>query len=105
MFFPFQKLNSRAYAPKFPKIKDEGWFVVLGDLERQELVAMKRVGFVKRHTPVNLVFTTPPDIGRRTYELYVISDSYLGLDQQYQLCLEIIPPSIEAQVNSELSVE
>lgn len=33
-----------------------------------------------------------------------MSDSYLGLDQQYDLPLEIIPASLEAQVNSELVI-
>lgn len=32
-----------------------------------------------------------------------MSDSYLGLDQQYDLHLNIIPASIAAQVNSEIS--
>ena len=32
----------------------------------------------------------------------MMSDSYLGMDQQYDICLEVLPPSIEAQVNTEL---
>jgi hypothetical protein len=31
-----------------------------------------------------------------------MSDCYLGLDQQYDLQLDIIPVSLEAQVNTEL---
>ena len=40
--------------------------------------------------------------GRVIFTLYFMSDSYLGLDQQYDIPLEIIPASIEAQVNSEI---
>ena len=34
-----------------------------------------------------------------------MSDSYLGLDQQYDICLEVIPASLESQVNTELTNE
>lgn len=32
-----------------------------------------------------------------------MSDSYLGLDQQYEIHLNVIPASIAAQVNTEVS--
>lgn len=44
-----------------------------------------------------------PSSCRCIYTLYLMSDSYLGLDQQYDLHLNIIPASIAAQVNSEIS--
>lgn len=40
---------------------------------------------------------------RCIYTLYLMSDSYLGLDQQYDIHLNIIPASIAAQVNREIS--
>lgn len=39
---------------------------------------------------------------RYIYTLYVMSDSYLGLDQQYDLHLNVTPASIAAQVNTEV---
>lgn len=32
-----------------------------------------------------------------------MSDSYLGLDQQYDIHLNVIPASVSAQVNNEIS--
>ena len=32
-----------------------------------------------------------------------MSDSYLGLDQQYDIHLNVTPPSIAAQVNTEVT--
>lgn len=43
----FQKNESKAYAPKFPKPKDEGWFLIVGDVDNKELVALKRVSYVR----------------------------------------------------------
>ena len=43
------------------------------------------------------------EAGRVIYTLYIMSDCYLGLDQQFDVHLEVIPASIEAQVNMELA--
>ena len=77
------------FAPRFSKMKDEGWWLIIGDIEEQELVVLKRVGFVRRQTTANLSFYTPDTPGRKVYTLYVMSDCYLGLDQQYDIHVEI----------------
>ena len=41
-----QKKDSKAHAPRFPKPKDEGWILVLGEVEVKEVIALKRVGSV-----------------------------------------------------------
>ncbi|KAM3931944.1 activating signal cointegrator 1 complex subunit 3 [Leptodactylus fuscus] len=97
------KQDSKAIAPKFPKAKDEGCFLILGEVDKKELVALKRVGYVRNRSTVSIAFYTPDNIGRCIYTLYLMSDSYLGMDQQYDLYLNIIPASISAQVNTEVS--
>ena len=54
--------------------------------------------FFRGSRTVQLSFYTPEKEGRVIYTLYVMSDSYLGLDQQYDVSLDVIAPSIEAQV-------
>lgn len=34
---------ARAFAPFFPKVKEEGWWLIAGNLETNDLMAMKRV--------------------------------------------------------------
>ncbi|MEE6475928.1 hypothetical protein FKM82_010900 [Ascaphus truei] len=97
------KQDSKAVAPMFPKAKDEGWFLVLGEVDKKELVALKRIGYVRNRNTVSMAFYTPENTGRYIYTLYLMSDSYLGMDQQYDMYLNIIPASISAQVNSEVS--
>ena len=94
---------------RFPKPKDEGWFILLGDLETQDLLALKRLGGLRRGNANNhqLTFTTPyinqPEVmghhlgsltssytKRIILTLYLISDAYIGLDQQYELRLEVV---------------
>ncbi|KAI1885583.1 hypothetical protein AGOR_G00205300 [Albula goreensis] len=98
-----RRQDSRAVAPRFPKLKDEGWFLVLGEVEKRELLALKRVGYVRNRTSISLAFFTPEKTGRCIYTLYLMSDSYLGLDQQYDFHFNVTPASISAQVNSEVS--
>uniref|UniRef100_A0A3B3DTQ4 Activating signal cointegrator 1 complex subunit 3 n=1 Tax=Oryzias melastigma TaxID=30732 RepID=A0A3B3DTQ4_ORYME len=98
-----QQKDGKALAPRFPKVKDEGWFLVLGEVDRRELLAVKRVGYVRSRTVASVAFYTPEKTGRYIYTLYVMSDSYLGLDQQYDLHLNVLPASIAAQVNTEVS--
>uniref|UniRef100_A0A2Z5TZE8 U5 small nuclear ribonucleoprotein 200 kDa helicase n=1 Tax=Reticulitermes speratus TaxID=60591 RepID=A0A2Z5TZE8_9NEOP len=93
----------KVYSPRFPRRKDEGWLLALGSVETGELMALKRVSAVRsRKNFQQLTFFTPKMTGRLILTLYILSDCYLGLDQQYDLHLDIIPVSLQAQVNSEL---
>lgn len=80
---------AQALAPHYPKPKDESWFLVLGDRERKELIALKRTGSMRATCRHHLTFRAPQEVGRVVYTLYLLSDSYLGLDQQYSLCLNV----------------
>lgn len=59
-----RKQDSKAQAPRFPKMKDEGWFLVLGEVDRRELLAVKRVGYVRNYTAVSVAFYTPEKTGK-----------------------------------------
>lgn len=95
--------DKKAITPRFPKQKDEGWFLVLGSSESKELMAMKRVSYISGRSNQQLVFYTPRIPGRYIYRLYCLSDCYQGLDQQYDLHLDVTEASISAQVNSEVT--
>jgi antiviral helicase SLH1 len=42
---PTTEREVRVYAPRFPKPQAEGWFVVLADVARDEVLGVKRVGW------------------------------------------------------------
>ncbi|XP_042668501.1 activating signal cointegrator 1 complex subunit 3 [Centrocercus urophasianus] len=97
------KQDSKAVAPRFPKVKDEGWFLILGEVDKKELIALKRTGYVRNRNTVSLAFYTPETPGKCIYTLYLMSDSYLGMDQQYDIYLNIIPANTSAQATTEVS--
>lgn len=78
---------------------------MLGVVDDGELLALKRIGAIKSRSTVSLAFFTPEEIGHKIYTLYFMSDSYIGLDQQFDICLDVIEASIESQVNTEVKFE
>ena len=75
-------------------------------MDSGELLAVKRMGQVRGSSSiVSLSFYTPEDLGRRIYTVYLINDAYLGMDQQYNVPLEIIEADISSQVNTEVHFE
>ncbi|OTF71583.1 hypothetical protein BLA29_003853 [Euroglyphus maynei] len=84
--------GQRAYCPSFPKPKSESWYLILGCEEESELIAITRLPCIQPYsTQVNLRFRTP-DIEsskRIFFTLYLLSDCYIGLDQQYNIPLQV----------------
>merc|ERR1719341_1360105 len=80
--------GTRVHAPKFPKPKEEGWILLVGDPETRELLALKRVGPIRGSTTANIVLV-PEGSGDQDLCIYLLSDAYLGLDQQYDMHLHV----------------
>ncbi|XP_025075139.1 activating signal cointegrator 1 complex subunit 3 [Pogonomyrmex barbatus] len=80
----------KAYCPLFLKGKDESWFLILGDIQKAELWALKRISGINSQQKYHqLQFTTPNSLGPTKLTFYLISDCYIGLDQQYSIYLNV----------------
>jgi len=75
-------------APRFPKPKTEAWWVLVGDLDKNILYSVKRVTVGQRRN-VKVVFPAPASPGMHDLTLYLMCDSYVGCDQEYQLRLQV----------------
>ena len=54
-----------------------------------ELLALKRVQLHRGTTRAELQFIAPEEAGHLDYEVYLISDSYIGLDQQHGVRMSV----------------
>lgn len=83
-------ISSQVWAPRFPQKRDEGWWLVVGDPETNSLLAIKRLALQKK-AKAKLTFELPQEISgtEKNFMLYLISDSYLGVDQEYPVTVEI----------------
>lgn len=88
---PVAEREARIYAPRFPKPQTEGWFVVVCDVARDEIVAVKRVGWsqgpgrsvgVGSRPAAKAVIKLPdPEDGQaRKLDVLVLSDGYVGME-------------------------
>lgn len=91
----FTDREGKMYAPRFPKSQTEGWFAILCKEDRDEIVAIKRVGWGSGGNggdSVNLlngrqsarsVIKLPDEEGvvgeGRKLDVWVVSDGYLGM--------------------------
>jgi pre-mRNA-splicing helicase BRR2 len=75
-------------ASLYPKVKKEGWWIVIGDTSTNTLYSLKRVT-LQQSQNINLEFMAPDEAGDYNLTLICMSDSYLGCDQEYEVLLSI----------------
>jgi pre-mRNA-splicing helicase BRR2 len=80
--------TGQVHAPRYPKPREEGWWVVIGDSSTDQLLAVKRVALQKR-ARLKLEFTAAAEAGKKDYMVLLMSDSYLGCDQEYEFTIDV----------------
>jgi antiviral helicase SLH1 len=89
---PTVERDARMFAPKFPKPQTEGWFVIVADVAKDEVIAVKRVGWPSANTSrgatpsARAVIKLPEVEGQpaqaRKLDVIVVSDGYIGLEHR-----------------------
>ncbi|XP_044714925.1 sec63 brl domain-containing protein [Hirsutella rhossiliensis] len=72
--------DSTVHAPFYPTKKMENWWLVVGEEKSRNLLAIKRVT-IGRELRVRLEYTVPA-AGEHNLKLLLMSDSYIGVDQE-----------------------
>jgi len=79
------------HAPFFPQEKFEEWWLVVGEQKSNTLVSIKRLALNKRTQNVQLDFVAPSQEGKHDFTIMLMSDSYIGCDQEYSFTLNVAP--------------
>ena len=74
-----EEFDPTVHAPFYPAKKSENWWLVVGEESSKTLLAIKRVT-VGRELNLRLEYTVPTP-GRHDLNLFLMSDSYVGVDQ------------------------
>jgi pre-mRNA-splicing helicase BRR2 len=74
------EVDETVHAPFYPGKKTENWWLVVGEESTKTLLAIKRVT-VGRRLGAKLEFTVPTP-GKHDLKLFLMSDSYVGVDQE-----------------------
>ncbi|KAL8794276.1 MAG: hypothetical protein Q9195_003102 [Heterodermia aff. obscurata] len=72
--------DTTVHAPFYPQTKMENWWLVVGEESTNSLLAIKRVT-IGRTLETRLEFAAPSTAGEHDLTLYLMSDSYMGVDQ------------------------
>jgi len=72
-------VDTTVHAPFYPVKKMENWWLVVGDESSKTLLSIKRITITKSLT-VRLEYTVPTP-GEHKLKLFLMSDSYVGVDQ------------------------
>ncbi|KAF2155922.1 Sec63-domain-containing protein [Myriangium duriaei CBS 260.36] len=73
------QVDTSVHAPFYPADKSESWWLVVGDEKTKALMGIKRVTIGKK-LETRMDFTVP-EAGEHNLTLYLMSDSYVGVDQ------------------------
>ncbi|GAM82649.1 hypothetical protein ANO11243_006310 [Dothideomycetidae sp. 11243] len=73
------EVDTTVHAPFYPAQKSESWWLVVGDEKTKALMGIKRVT-IGRKLETRMDFTVP-EAGTHSLTLYLMSDSYVGVDQ------------------------
>eukprot|EP00727_Mastigamoeba_balamuthi_P013194 m51a1_g8498 putative u5 small nuclear ribonucleoprotein 200 kda helicase-like (2194) ;mRNA; r:37531-45528 len=79
------------HAPYMPRERAEGWWLVVGEEGSNALESIKRVALGKS-AKARLEWAAPAAAGPHEYTLYLMSDSYIGCDQEYRFTLDVAEP-------------
>ena len=78
----------RIYAPKYPKPQSEGFFLIVADAAKDEVLALKRInwppmekggGGGNKPTTRSMIKLSPETVERKV-DVLVVSDAYVGMD-------------------------
>ncbi|CAI4060676.1 hypothetical protein SKDZ_05G2530 [Saccharomyces kudriavzevii ZP591] len=77
----FEPESLQVTSEKYPFDKLENWWLVLGDISRKELYAIKKVSLNKETQHYQLEFDTP-STGKHNLTIWCVCDSYLDADKE-----------------------
>ncbi|CAF1188389.1 unnamed protein product [Adineta steineri] len=81
------EVSGPVIAPLFPQKREEGWWLVIGELKTNALISIKRLT-LQQKADVVLDFNAP-SAGTHNYILYFMSDAYMGCDHEYKFSIDV----------------
>ena len=83
---PYEEIP--VHATHYPPRKMQGWWLVIGDSNDDTVMAIKKVK-LKEAISTQMEFEAPDTSGEHIYKLYLMCDSYVGCDQEYELKINV----------------
>ena len=82
-----EEVDTSVHAPFYPGSKMENWWLVVGEEGSKNLLAIKKVT-IQRRLEVRLEYIVPTP-GQKKLSLFLMSDSYVGVDQEQEFEVDV----------------
>jgi pre-mRNA-splicing helicase BRR2 len=82
-----KELDLTVHAPFYPGKKTENWWLVVAEEKTKSLLAIKRIT-VGRRLDAKLEYVVPTG-GKKDLTLYLMADSYVGVDQSMAFSVDV----------------
>eukprot|EP00948_MAST-09A_sp_MAST-9A-sp1_P001841 g1841.t1 len=89
------RLGQVVCSPRFKKdgYKTEAWWLVVGQLGNSEEGSNKLLGITrfsfKKSKKAKVSFEAPKSVGKHELVLFLMCDSYIGVDQEFKFTLDV----------------
>eukprot|EP00172_Hildenbrandia_rubra_P001427 Plantae.Rhodophyta-Hildenbrandia_rubra.ctg19755.p1 GENE.Plantae.Rhodophyta-Hildenbrandia_rubra.ctg19755~~Plantae.Rhodophyta-Hildenbrandia_rubra.ctg19755.p1 ORF type:complete len:1383 (+),score=291.93 Plantae.Rhodophyta-Hildenbrandia_rubra.ctg19755:620-4768(+) len=84
-----QNVVPQVLCPRFGERKEEGWWIVVGDLKSNTLMGVRRLK-LKQSANVKMQFECPEEIGMHKLQVILVSDSYMECDQEETVEINVV---------------
>ncbi|VDO39804.1 unnamed protein product [Haemonchus placei] len=84
------QFDTDAYLTQWSKEKTAGWIIVLGEKDNDRMISLHHLTAIQNGRSVRMDFVTPDKSGRCYMSLFIMSDCYLGIDQELQIKADLI---------------
>ena len=96
------KESNAVIIKSFPKPKDAGWFLIVGNPTTNEMWVLKRTP-LKKYAKRELNVPLPNNFKNEKLKLYLLSDAYIGIDQVITIDWRKVNVIIDKVQSGELS--
>jgi hypothetical protein len=79
--------SNRVIIQKHTKIKDVTWWILVGD-QQNNLLGVRKAS-IKKKVSIKMQIDLPDDLHKNPVHVYLMADSYAGLDQQVKVQFKI----------------
>ncbi|XGW28221.1 hypothetical protein V3C99_008208 [Haemonchus contortus] len=84
------RFDTDAYLTQWSKEKTAGWIIVFGEKDNDRMISLHHLNAIQNGRSVRMDFITPDKRGRCYMSLFIMSDCYLGIDQELQIKADLI---------------
>ncbi|CAK7209830.1 Pre-mRNA-splicing helicase BRR2 [Sporothrix bragantina] len=75
------EFDNSVHCPFFPGERTSGWWLIVGEESTKTVIGIRYVTVGRKPLELRLKARLPDEPGKHTFKLYLMSDSYVGVDQ------------------------